>query len=222
MKLEAKYLVTADVRLLTGLHIGTSKDEVEIGGLDNPVIKTPSGEPYIPGSSLKGKMRMLMEFYRGLVNSNGEVHSCANGECVVCELFGRAIDKKSDNENVFNRSRLIVRDAFLDKESLRAFKDFLETEWTEIKYENSINRIDSKANPRQQERVPAGACFKAEFVVNVFSDDGDKVPEGTVRGHETARRRLPRWKRFERLWEDKVREHHGEETRGVLLRGKRE
>uniref|UniRef100_A0A832I7D0 CRISPR system Cms endoribonuclease Csm3 n=1 Tax=Pseudothermotoga hypogea TaxID=57487 RepID=A0A832I7D0_9THEM len=173
MKLEAKYLVTADVRLLTGLHIGTSKDEVEIGGLDNPVIKTPSGEPYIPGSSLKGKMRMLMEFYRGLVRSNGEVHSCANGECVVCELFGRAIDRRSDNENVFNRSRLIVRDAFLDKESLRAFKDFLETEWTEIKYENSINRINSKANPRQQERVPAGACFKAEFVVNVFSNDGD-------------------------------------------------
>ncbi len=46
----------------TGLHIGASNDTVEIGGIDSPVIKHPiTGAPYIPGSSLKGKMRSIME-----------------------------------------------------------------------------------------------------------------------------------------------------------------
>lgn len=54
-KLTGKYIVTADIELVTGLHIGTSKEEVEVGGLDNPVVKDPFGNPYIPGSSLKGK-----------------------------------------------------------------------------------------------------------------------------------------------------------------------
>ncbi|HBT39925.1 MAG: CRISPR-associated RAMP protein, Csm3 family [Thermotoga sp. 50_1627] len=177
-KLNGKYIVSAEIELVTGLHIGTSKEEVEVGGLDNPVVKDPLGRPYIPGSSLKGKMRMLMEFHKGLVDRNGKVHSCQNEECTICGLFGRAIEKANESQGsaVFNRTRLIVRDAKLDEDSLKNFESLLETKWTEIKYENSINRITSAANPRPLERVPAGARFKAEFVVNVFKgdEDGDK------------------------------------------------
>jgi len=176
-KLTGKYIVTADIELVTGLHIGTSKEEVEVGGLDNPVVKDPFGNPYIPGSSLKGKMRMLMEFHEGLVDSSGKVHSCQKEDCKICGLFGRAIEKKEENTQsspIFNRTRLIVRDAKLDKDSLKDLENLLETKWTEIKYENSINRITSAANPRSQERVPAGAKFKAEFVVNIFSEDEDQ------------------------------------------------
>jgi len=176
-KLTRKYIVTADIELVTGLHIGTSKEEVEVGGLDNPVVKDPFGNPYIPGSSLKGKMRMLMEFHEGLVDNSGKVHSCQKEDCKICGLFGRAIEKKEENTQsspIFNRTRLIVRDAKLDKDSLKDLENLLETKWTEIKYENSINRITSAANPRSQERVPAGAKFKAEFVVNIFSEDEDE------------------------------------------------
>jgi len=101
MKLEAKYLVTADVRLLTGLHIGTSKDEVEIGGLDNPVIKTPSGEPYIPGSSLKGKMRMLMEFYRGLVKAT-ERFTAVRTASALCASFSAGRSTKRVTTRTFS------------------------------------------------------------------------------------------------------------------------
>ncbi len=167
-----KYIVTADIEVKTGLHIGTSKEDLEIGGLDNPVIKDPKGRPYIPGSSLKGKMRVLSEFYHGKVSGDGNVHKCSDSNCPVCGLFGTSVDNKSDN--TFARTRLIVRDAYLDEKSLEPLSDFLETKWTELKYENTINRVTSKANPRQQERVPAGAIFNAEFVVDIYEGDEDK------------------------------------------------
>ena len=167
-----KYIVTADIEVKTGLHIGTNKEDLEIGGLDNPVIKDPKGRPYIPGSSLKGKMRVLSEFYHGKVSKDGNVHKCPDSDCPVCGLFGTSVDNKSDN--TFARTRLIVRDAYLDEKSLEPLSDFLETKWTELKYENKINRVTSEATPRQQERVPAGAIFKAEFVVDIYDGDEDK------------------------------------------------
>lgn len=57
-KIEGKIL------LLSGLHIGGSDAGVKIGGIDTPIIKNPiSGLPYIPGSSLKGKIRFLLEHF---------------------------------------------------------------------------------------------------------------------------------------------------------------
>lgn len=50
-------------------------------------------------------------------------------------------------------------------------KEYLDLDWTEVKFENNLDRITSMANPRQNERVPAGAKFKCEFVLNVFDDD---------------------------------------------------
>ena len=36
--------------------------DMEIGGVDNPVIRNPlNKQPYIPGSSLRGKMRSQLE-----------------------------------------------------------------------------------------------------------------------------------------------------------------
>ncbi|SHN66552.1 type III-A CRISPR-associated RAMP protein Csm3 [Fervidobacterium gondwanense] len=172
---EGKYIIKADIRLLTGLHIGTSKDDLEIGGLDNPVIKDAQGRPYIPGSSLKGKLRTLSEFFHGKVSNNGEPHGCGDENCEVCGLFGAGI-KGKEGKPLYLR-RLIVRDAMLDPKSVEAFETYLETKYTEVKHENSINRLTSEANPRQQERVPAGAVFQSEFSVNIFENDGTKFIE---------------------------------------------
>ncbi|MDK2886814.1 MAG: CRISPR-associated protein Csm3 [Thermosipho sp. (in: thermotogales)] len=185
-----KFIVSSEIVLKTGLQIGTEENSLEIGGIDNPVIKDAFGRPYIPGSSLKGKMRMLMEFYHGKVkkellvsmkkksnendNESVRIHMCNEPDCVVCNLFGRThvvVKEKNESINLLP-TRLIVRDAYLIESSITdEMKKFLETDYTEVKHENNIDRITSMANPRINERVPAGAKFGSEFIVNVFEND---------------------------------------------------
>ena len=163
-QLMKKIRINTTLRVLTGLHIGGSSDNVEIGGLDNPVIKiaTRENQPYIPGSSLKGKMRCLLEQVNGAaeVGDNEKVNN----------LFGFA--KKN------MPSKLIVRDAYLTQESVEALKkcsDTLDMPFTENKYENTIDRVKGVAqHPRQQERVPAGAEFDIEMIINVWDEDTQK------------------------------------------------
>lgn len=168
-RLIKKIKIEYTIKLLTGLHIGGSKENVEIGGIDLPVIKiaTNNNQPYIPGSSLRGKMRCLLEQADGVdtVGGSPEVNS----------LFG--FTGNDDAENI--PSRLIVRDAMLTQNSLNLFakSEFLDMPYTENKFENSINRLTGKANNgiRQIERVPAGAEFNAEFIINVFEDEDEKT-----------------------------------------------
>ncbi len=207
IELKGKFIIKAKLRLLTGLHIGTSGNTLDIGGVDNPVIKDSYGKPYIPGSSLKGKLRCLAEFYFGLLkpgsvvytkqsNDDGSIrmHMCGEENCLVCGLFGRnhgnheVIEKNDQKESVgksFDESivptRLIVRDAHLIDESItEEMKDNMDLEYTEVKFENSLDRITSAANPRQTERVPANAAFECNFVVNVFNDDKKKYLETLI------------------------------------------
>lgn len=160
-KLVKKILVSTKLTVVTGLHIGGSKESVEIGGIDNPVIKvaTRKNQPYIPGSSLKGKMRCLLE------QVNGATKVGASG--VINNLFGHA---EKDNSQP---SKLIVRDAYLTADSVKKLVEAsLDMPYTENKYENTIDRVRGKAeHPRQSERVPAGAEFEVEMVINVWDDD---------------------------------------------------
>jgi CRISPR-associated protein Csm3 len=165
-QLIKKIKIQTSITLVTGLHIGGSSDNVEIGGIDNPVIKlaTRGNEPYIPGSSLKGKMRCLLEQTAGA--------SKVGMDKKVNNLFGitESKDLKTDNQP----SKLIVRDAILSKESKEALLacDNLDMPYTENKWENVIDRTKGVAeHPRQSERVPAGAVFNAEFVLNIWDDD---------------------------------------------------
>lgn len=158
-KLVKKILVSTKLTVVTGLHIGGSKDSVEIGGIDNPVIKvaTRKNQPYIPGSSLKGKMRCLLEQVNGAI-------AVGKSE-IVNNLFGYA----SNNQP----SKLIVRDAYLTADSVeKLVAASLDMPYTENKYENTIDRVKGKAeHPRQSERVPAGAEFDVEMVINVWDND---------------------------------------------------
>lgn len=163
-QLIKKIRVRTTIELLTGLHIGGSKESVEIGGIDLPVIKLAlkKKQPYIPGSSLKGKMRCLLEQTEGAteVGKSDKVN----------KLFGNAKDNCRDNRP----SCLIVRDAMLTPESVVALEesDDLDMPFTENKFENTIDRVKGVAgNPRQSERVPAGAVFDVEFIINVWHED---------------------------------------------------
>lgn len=165
-KFQGKLFIEGEIILVTGLHIGGSKETGEIGGLDNPVIKTVKGVPYIPGSSLKGKIRCLLE--RTLLNlENGEPCSCGREDCVICNLFG---SHSAKNKTL---TRLIVRDSFLDEEHFRKeFGEILEDEYTEEKTENIIDRIKGTAlHSRTMERVPAGAKFKFSSAISYYEND---------------------------------------------------
>ena len=107
-KLTGKIIITGLIELKTGLHIGTSQETLEIGGMDNPVIRDPlTREPYIPGSSLKGKLRSLLEralfatqahndidrFFNKSMRTGGNLirhHECGAENCTVCRLLAPA------------------------------------------------------------------------------------------------------------------------------------
>lgn len=167
-QLVKKIRINTTLTLLTGMHIGGSKENVEIGGIDNPVIKLASknNQPYIPGSSLKGKMRCLLEQVAGSTE--------VGGNAVVNNMFGSIEKKGTDRLN--QPSKLIVRDAYLTEASLNMLSNCtsLDMPYTENKFENTIDRTRGVAeHPRQTERVPAGTEFAVEFVINVWDNDGD-------------------------------------------------
>jgi len=157
----------------TGLRIGGSKDDIEIGGLDNPVLRDPVTKlPYVPGSSLKGKLRSLLEYKEGKITPTGEPHGCREQECLICTVFG----PHRISDRGFGPSRIMVRDALLTEESERELREKLETGslYTEIKHEVSIDRntgTASRAGPRPMERVPAGAKFDLHVTLRIFEED---------------------------------------------------
>ena len=162
----AKIQVTAQIRLETGLHIGTSNAFAAIGATDSPVIKDPiTNLPIIPGSSIKGKMRTLLAkvYNTTLAEKPGD-----DGE-IISRLFGNSSDKN------YKVGRLIFRDAFLtNKKDLdsRSVKGY-----TEVKFENTIDRITAEANPRQIERAIRDSVFGFELIYEVTDKSQAQVEE---------------------------------------------
>ena len=190
IQLQGKIFITGAIKTTTGLHIGGSAGELDIGGVDNPVIRNPlTHEPYIPGSSLRGKMRSLLDRHlnrplnkhirRG--RPQVRVHECDKSadykQCPVCQVFGIAPTREIEDTMP---TRLIVRDALLSTETKDRF-DKIDTDmpYTEVKTEVAIDRITSAATPRQNERVPADATFDPlEVVHSLYTLDSDV--EGSV------------------------------------------
>ncbi len=188
-KFLGKFLITGKITCLTGLHIGGTTTGMEIGGVDNPVIKDPiTDEPFIPGSSLRGKIRSLTEWRLGLIEMHGKHNSYQAYACdelkqlcpeksspdyqpwqnalAVARLFGAANDDNLVRTKA-GPSRLIVRDVFLTENSKNKLQEALgQGTFTEVKTENSLDRVTSLANPRPLERVPA----KSEFGLNLVMD----------------------------------------------------
>ena len=171
MKLLETKVFAGKLEVVTGLHIGGSTEAIEIGGIDNPIIKHPvTHEPYIPGSSLKGKMRSQMERMEGKVNDKGEPCGCGENACMVCRVFGPHFNPR----HKLGPTRIIVRDAMMSEESRSEMREAMQAgkSYIEIKTENIIDRnVGTAKHPRQQERVPAGTIFDLEIVVQVLDLD---------------------------------------------------
>src|SRR5690348_8184085 len=82
--------ITGRIHCLSGLRVGGSDELLQIGGADLTCIKHPvTLEPYIPGSSIKGKMRSELEQQLGQFSAGGhEPCDCARLTCLVCRVFG--------------------------------------------------------------------------------------------------------------------------------------
>jgi CRISPR-associated protein Csm3 len=175
--------IKGNIEVLTGLHIGSGDDVMQIGGIDNPVIKNAKGKPYIPGSSIKGKMRSLLEWKYGLVSIKDKTNKKDNRDKpfgsnrlpfvqdekqretaeILIKLFGDSNAKASDEDKEkYGITRISVGDCYLKEDG----------DFTEAKYENVIDRRSGTAqHPRQSERVIAGTEFKFDIRVKVLDND---------------------------------------------------
>lgn len=172
---KENYIINGKIILKTGLHVGDSKDSIEIGVIDNPIIRDRiSGFPYIPGSSLKGKLRSLLELndkesVANVIKNKGNPSSDAN--CKAAKIFGAS----PTGENKLNfPTRIIVRDSFPTKDSINKWDEKEDVvRGAEVKYENTINRITSEATPRPTERIPKDSEFDFEIILSVYDANGD-------------------------------------------------
>lgn len=195
--LLGNFVIKGTIEAKTGLHIGAAAETVEIGGIDSPVIKHPkTGAPYIPGSSLKGKMRSFLERVTYAEENDFRYNRVAHGirqhvcddlhnsyidksankkegtgalDCPVCRVFGST--GQNDGQN--HPSRIVVRDCHLINE-----KNIMEDNLYifEAKMENAIDRMTAAAHPRTFERVPAGAEFEFEIVYKVQGEIEERSP----------------------------------------------
>jgi len=186
LQLKAKIFITGHIVAESGLHIGGSKASLDIGGVDLNVIKTPKGVPFIPGSSLRGKLRSLLARLEGSLGvtdkdvEKGELSDENIQKSYIREIFVMPGDEGADRKKAENKpqqvTRLLVRDAELDTAHFEALFPEEEVEmdfpYSDVKWENRIDRKTGTAkDPRQLERVPAGARFKFELVYDVYDDN---------------------------------------------------
>ncbi len=179
-KLRGKVILKGKIRIETGLAIGGSKASLDIGGMDNPVIKDSKGVPYIPGSTLKGKLRSLLEqsLYPLRNKDKGDGFGFFDEKMVIHKFEDGTIDeviKIFGAPEVEEPVRGIFRDIYLDLEHFEEnrnelFKN-LDLEYTEDKIENTVDRISARANPRHLERVPRGTNFDFEIIFDLYSEN---------------------------------------------------
>lgn len=160
-----KLEISGKIEVVSGLHIGASDAYSAIGAIDSPVIRDPiSGDPIIPGSSLKGKLRTLLAklYNEKMANNHNADHQ------KIKDLFGSS-DKGGCSGRLLFSDMLMSNWDELQKRGAKTK--------TEVKFENTINRVTAVANPRQIERVIRGAIFDLSIIYDIeYSDnlDNDK------------------------------------------------
>jgi CRISPR-associated protein Csm3 len=202
-------MITIDSTLIlvTGLHIGGADDSMRIGGVDSPVMKREIfsnedgkigfehkrrvSEPYIAGSSLKGKVRTLLEHYFGLVDPLGKGNVVDSKtdflgmdkkkRDLIVMLFGESAGNDGLKDKI-NITRAIFRDCFITEDVRKAYL-LNDVELFETKYENVIDRKTGTTiggGLRQIQRVPSGVEFDFNMSIRVFKDDSEELLKTTM------------------------------------------
>src|SRR5271155_4643654 len=201
LKFLGKLILEGELHCETGLHVGAGKGSMEIGGSDNPVVKDAFGRPYVPGSSLRGRLRSLLEQSSGMAvpselvylskrkGQEVRIHQSDRPDDDICLLFGRSPGRMASGggepleSSVATPARLTMYDAPLIPESITPqMRENMDDELTEVKSKNAIDRITSQANPRTLERVPAGAKFHFRMVMDVLCAEDRELLARVVEG----------------------------------------
>jgi CRISPR-associated protein Csm3 len=166
MALIGKIKISGTIKTLSGLHIGGSQSSLQVGGVDNPVIKTSKGEPYIPGSSLKGKLRNMLARAAGSKNVANDIdlETIESDVKYIAKLFGTPENKE---QSAGAEALLKIQDCFI-----------IDDMGLEVKMENSIERLTGEANPRPLERAVAGNVFSLNMILDVYDE---KIVEACLR-----------------------------------------
>jgi CRISPR-associated protein Csm3 len=161
MKKTGYHEITGIIRLKSGTRIGGSDELLQIGGTDLTCIKHPvTLAPYLPGSSIKGKMRCELEQRLGKVGDGGKPCGCKKHDCLVCRVFGPHATPQHD----LGPTRIVVRDA----------QPHGEVQSPEKKSSTAIDRSSGTAlrgSLRSEERVPAGSEFTLRIGIQVWDED---------------------------------------------------
>lgn len=175
--------LTGTIEVISGLLIGGPGSGLEAGGIDKTFIRNPAdGMPYVPGSSLKGKVRSLLERQKSKL-TGGSPHSCKEVSCEICRLFG-AGDVK-DQVPGRGPSRLLFRDARFSDESRRTLNETIVRgdRYFEVKMETRINRDTGTAaggTLHTFERIPPGAKFDLLITLRALAGDNVDALKGEV------------------------------------------
>jgi CRISPR-associated protein Csm3 len=178
MQLTDVLIYEGTIRIVSGLHIGAGEGEIRIGGTDKPVIRDSlSNTPIIPGSSLKGKMRSLLEWWTGAINAKGSPATLetakgakkSNEALTMLKVFGTAGSEST--EELKGPTRISFSDCHLNAKWLEGIKakNLLPTE---VKMENMIDRVKGTAqHPRNIERVVRGAEFDFKMTCRILNEN---------------------------------------------------
>lgn len=180
-KLEKRLIFRGTIEAVTPLHIGSGKPELELGEVDMPIIKDANNQPYIPGSSMKGRTRSEAE---RLLRKEG-VWVCSppdtrnmcgskknNPEefCLCCKIFGTA-----GNISVASKTR---------------FRDAYPTKKVETLMQRTGTAIDRQTETVSRgalysiEAVPPGTVFDFEIVAENLTDEELKLLLASVKSVE--------------------------------------
>ncbi len=200
MQLTDIVTIQGQIRLASGMHIGGGDQAMQIGGIDKAVIKHPNTrEPFIPGSSIKGKLRTLLENKLGTsqynngkptdvkANYKGDTNALANAE-KIAKLFGNGdptYAKDADKAKAIGPTRGVFADAMLSKEFIRAMEENGEFTLSEVKSEVIMDRLKGTvagAGPRQLERVPEGVVFDFTVSIKMLQNGDDELVTLLVQG----------------------------------------
>ncbi len=164
MQLDKRIFLKGYIIAETGLLIGGTDTGQGLSGADKVVLRNPIDErPFIPGSSIKGKMRMLLDQLAGIYSETDEKKTASEIHKKIARLLGKISDDRAESPRM-----LIIRDANLVNHKYLEAQEHLDLPYTELKTEVSIDRITAKATPHCYERVPSGAVFCFEMILSTY------------------------------------------------------
>ncbi|MCX8153584.1 MAG: CRISPR-associated RAMP protein Csx7 [Candidatus Bathyarchaeota archaeon] len=181
-KLEKRLILKGTIETLTPLHIGSGKSELDIEEADLPVLKDVNDQPYIPGSTLKGRTRVEAERIlrkEGYPVCNppdvksmcGSTASEPGKFCLACRIFGTA------GKNYSVASKVKFRDAY----PLSKVEQLIQR--SGIAIDRQTGAVSSRAL-YSVEAVPAGVKFGFELVAENLTDEELRVLWAALRSVE--------------------------------------